>query len=65
MLTRALAAAPARLAGGHLALGGGGLAHFLIRLFIWHEMWRLARSVWRIPTFGPIIVIVVVAALVV
>jgi len=38
--------------GGYQALGrGGGLVHFLIRLAIWHEIWRAIRAVWRIPTF--------------
>lgn len=41
----------------HLTLGGGGLAHWLVRLFIWHEIWRLFRYLWRIPTFGPFIVV--------
>jgi hypothetical protein len=41
----------------HLALGGGGLAHWIIRLFIWHEIFRLIRYLWRIPTFGPFIVV--------
>lgn len=45
------------LASRHLALGGGGLAHWLIRLFIWHEIWRLIWYLWRIPTFGPFLVI--------
>ncbi len=45
------------LPGHHLALGGGGLAHWVIRLIIWHEIWRLFRYLWRIPTFGPYIVI--------
>jgi hypothetical protein len=49
---------------GHLALGGGGLAHWLVRLVIWHEMWRLGRALWRIPTFGPSIVVLIVVALV-
>jgi hypothetical protein len=44
------------LPGHRLALGGGGLAHLIIRLFIWHEIWRLFRYLWRIPTFGPFIV---------
>jgi uncharacterized membrane protein YgcG len=42
----------------HSALGGGGLAHLIVRLFIWHEIFRLFRYLWRIPTFGPYIVIV-------
>ncbi len=43
--------------GLHLGLGGGGLAHLIIRLFIWHELFRLFRYLWRIPTFGPFIVV--------
>ena len=43
--------------GFHLGLGGGGLAHLIIRLFIWHELFRLFRYLWRIPTFGPFIVV--------
>ena len=53
-----------RAAAGHLSLGGGGLAHVIVRLIIWHELWRLARLVWRIPVFGPVIVIVVAAGLI-
>lgn len=58
---RALAA---WLPGHHLALGGGGLAHFIVRLFIWHEIGRLFRYLWRIPTFGPFIVIGIVLVMV-
>lgn len=50
-------AAAAWSPGHHLALGGGGLAHWIVRLFIWHEIWRLIRYLWHIPTFGPIIVV--------
>lgn len=58
-------AAAARLPVVHQALGGGGgLAHFVVRLVIWHELWRMGRALWRIPTFGPIIVILIVLALV-
>jgi hypothetical protein len=42
---------------GHRLGLGGGLAHWIIRLLIWHEIWRLFRYLWRIPTFGPFIVI--------
>ena len=50
---------------GHQALGGGGgIAHFLVRLAIWHEIWRFIRIVWRIPTFGPIIVALVIVAVI-
>jgi H+/Cl- antiporter ClcA len=52
------------LALGGLALGGGGLAHLIIRLFIWHEIWRLIRYLWLIPTFGPFIVVLLVLSLV-
>lgn len=45
------------LPGHHLTLGGGGLAHLIVRLFIWHEIWRLLRYLWRIPAFGPFIVV--------
>jgi hypothetical protein len=45
------------LPGHQLALGGGGLTHFIVRLFIWHEIWRLFRYLWRIPTLGPFIVV--------
>jgi UPF0716 family protein affecting phage T7 exclusion len=49
---------------GHQALGGGGIAHLLVRLVIWHEIWRFIRLVWRISTFGPIIVALVIVAVV-
>jgi hypothetical protein len=49
---------------GHLALGGGGLAHWLVRLIIWHELWRLGHLLWRIPTFGPIIAVLIVVILI-
>jgi hypothetical protein len=52
------------LPGHHLAFGGGGLAHLIVRLFIWHEIWRLLRYLWRIHTFGPIIVIGLVIVIV-
>jgi hypothetical protein len=54
---------PFRLASAHLAIGGGGLGglgHFIVRLFIWHEIFRLFRYLWRVPTFGPFIVIVII-----
>jgi hypothetical protein len=54
---------PFRLTGAHLALGGGGLGglgHFLIRLFIWHEIFRLFRYLWHIHTYGPFIVIAII-----
>ncbi len=55
--------AAARLHGSVQALGGG-LAHWIVRLFIWHEIWRFMRFIWRIPTFGPFIAVLIVAAIV-
>ncbi len=40
---------------GYHALAAG-LGGFLIHLFIWRMIWRLGLALWRIPTFGPIIV---------
>jgi hypothetical protein len=53
-----------RLPASVQALGGGGLGHWLIRLFIWHEIWRFMRFIWRIPTFGPFIAVLIVAAII-
>jgi hypothetical protein len=48
-----------------LALGGGGgLAHLILRLFIWHAIWRLGLLIWRVPTVGPGLVVLLVLALV-
>jgi hypothetical protein len=41
----------------HLALGGAGIGSLLIHLFIWHEIFRLFRYLWHIPTVGPFIVV--------
>jgi hypothetical protein len=41
----------------HVALGGGGIGSLIIHLFIWHEIFRLFGYLWRIPTFGPFIVV--------
>lgn len=57
----ALIGAPAHLA---LRGGGGGLAHLLVRLAIWHWLWRLVWLVWRVPAVGPVIVIGVVLAVI-
>ncbi len=46
---------PGRLPGGYYAMGGG-LVGLLVHLFIWRMIWRLALLLWRIPTFGPVIV---------
>lgn len=50
--------------GASVALGGGGLGRFLVHVFIWHQIWRAALALWRIPTFGPVIVVMLVIALV-
>jgi hypothetical protein len=62
---------PVRLPGsGHaVALGGGaGLGRLLVHLFIWRLLWRGGLAIWRVPTFGPAIDIVlgiVVVALII
>jgi hypothetical protein len=48
----------------HVSLGGGGLGSLLVHIIIWHELWRLIRYVWHIHTFGPFIVVLIIAALV-
>ena len=50
---------------GGLALGGGGgLAHLILRLLIWHAIWRFGLLIWRVPTVGPALVVLIVLALV-
>lgn len=44
--------------------GGGGLGRFLVRLFIWHAIWRFALLIWHIPTFGPPLLVLIIAAVV-
>ena len=51
-------------AGASVAVGGGGLGRFLVHVCIWHLIWRAALALWRIPTFGPVIFVVLVIALV-
>jgi hypothetical protein len=58
------AALAGKLPALHAALGGGGLGGLLIHLIIWHEIWRLIRYVWHIHTFGPFLVVLIIAALV-
>jgi hypothetical protein len=41
----------------------GGLIHFILRLFIWRLLWRFGMLVWHIRTFGPPILLLVLAAL--
>jgi hypothetical protein len=55
------------LAGGTAGLGrlgGGGIGHFLVHLFIWHLIWRAGRGLWHIPVAGPFIVVLLIAAIV-
>jgi hypothetical protein len=48
-----------------LALGGGGgLGHLLVKLFIWHLIWRAGLLIWRVPTVGPGLVALIVLTLV-
>jgi hypothetical protein len=51
-------------AGASVAVGGGGLGRFLVHVCIWHLIWRAALALCCIPTFGPVIVVVLVIALV-
>jgi len=41
----------------------GGLIHFILRLFIWRLLWRFGMLIWHIRTFGPPILLLVLAAL--
>lgn len=43
--------------------GGGGLAHLILRLFIWHAIWRFGLLIWRVPTVGPGLLVLIVLAL--
>ncbi len=46
------------------ALGrGGGLAHLILRLFIWRAIWRLGLLIWHVPTIGPGLFLLIVAVL--
>jgi hypothetical protein len=58
------AALAGRLPALHLALGGGGLGGLIIHIIIWHLIWRLIWYVWHIHTFGPYLVVLIIAALV-
>lgn len=40
------------------------LAHILIRLFIWHFVWKLVLLLWHVPTAGPFLVVLLGCALV-
>jgi hypothetical protein len=39
-----------------------GGVKFLVLLLIWRAVWRFGLLLWRIPTFGPVIVGVIVLA---
>jgi hypothetical protein len=47
-----------------LALGRGGIGNWIVHLIIWHEIFRLLRYVWHIHTFGPFLVILIIAILI-
>ena len=64
MMFAASSAIASRLPGSFQALGRGGLGHWIIRLFIWREIWRFVRFIWRIPTFGPFIAVLIVAVII-
>ena len=54
-------------AGGPAAVGlggGGGLGRVLVHLVIWHLIWRAGLGLWHIPTVGPFVVLLLVAAIV-
>ena len=54
----AVAAVPAAALGG-----AGGLAHLILRLFLWRAIWRLGLRLWHVPTIGPGLVVLIVAVL--
>jgi hypothetical protein len=45
-------------------LGGAGLGRVLVHLVIWHLIWRAGLGLWHIPTVGPFVVILLIAAIV-
>ena len=58
--------AHALTSGGTAALGGigggGGLGRVIVHLFIWHLIWRAGIGLWHIPTVGPFLVVLLIAA---
>lgn len=58
--------AHALAAGGVAGIGriGGGFGGAIAHLFIWHLIWRAGIGVWRIPTVGPFVFILVIGAIV-
>jgi hypothetical protein len=53
-----------RATGSVQALGRGGLGHLIFRLFIWHAIWRFIRLIWRVPTFGPVLFVLIIAVII-
>jgi hypothetical protein len=45
-------------------LGGGGFGRVIVHLFIWHLIWRAGLGLWHIPTVGPFVVVLLIAAIV-
>lgn len=52
------------LALGGLGIGGAGLAHFIVRVLIFHLIWHGVLGLWHIPAVGPWLVLVLGCALV-
>jgi hypothetical protein len=55
-------------AGGTASLGGlgggGGIGRLIVHLFIWRLIWRAGLALWHIPTVGPFVVVLLIAAIV-
>ncbi len=66
LTTPVVPAAPASHAAlaAPVALGGAGLVHLILRLFIWRMIWRLGLLIWHIRTVGPVVLLLVVAVLI-
>jgi hypothetical protein len=45
-------------------IGGGGFGRAIVHLFIWHLIWRAGLGLWHIPTVGPFVVVLLIAAIV-
>jgi hypothetical protein len=56
----ALAAGGTASLGG---LGGGGLGRLIVHLFIWRLIWRAGLALWHVPTVGPFLVVLLIAAI--
>ena len=43
-------------------LGGAGFGRMIVHLFIWHLIWRAGLGLWHVPTVGPFLVVLLIAA---